>query len=531
MKKLIYFASVAMMSLFAASCDENINPDNKPDDNPGNENIEVTDITINAPQDTLFVGDTMTLAIQVLPENATNKAYELSVNEDGKKCVEIIDNTHIVGLKAGTAHITATASDNGKSSSVKVIVKEDPNAPVEPDNGDDKPVEPEVVNFEFEVAVDGIDVMINITAKTDSAYFVTFAESHYLQADSETKININQQVLNQIDELIKAGKTLDEILYSGDSEYNFYHDGEIKLRNNEYYTVYAVVIKGDENTFSLGYGNTVEFKTQARGSYEGTENILTIGATSTDNTITVNVEATTDEAYYLACMTEDEYNLAYGVSTDSEIMGSIYFHYYGSNIFEMDVKKDSTSKTITFENLASGTSYVIAAFGYLKNEEVNKPTTKYYTTIISTTGTAKEEEDNSDELNVVFKATSASVEVGKDNSGNPYTDGKRYSLTMNTDDENVYVILDLFPATPFQIEGSYNEVKGTENGIGQLGGAYSRYYFQQNGENKELPITGQCEITDNGDGTHTITGQGEFTYLLETIQFSYTGPISGWPIE
>ncbi len=396
--------------------------------NTANE-VAVESVTISAPQDTLLVGETMELSVEVLPTEATNKEFSLSVNEDGKSCIEIVDQTHIRGIKAGTAHITATAADNGKSASVKVVVKKDPNSE-EP--GPDEPVvpTPQEQIFEFDIEVDGIDVDIDITTDVDSTYYVTYINSHYLSADGEVTINLNTYVTSQILELTGAGMTFDEILRTGNSEYNFSHNDAQPLLNNESYTVYAVVVRGTEKDFSLGTGNTAEFRTESRGSYEGEENILTMEATSTDNTITVNVGATTDEAYYIACMKEREYNSAFAVSMPTEIMGYFYFHYEnGTETYDAVVKKENGSKEITFDNLASGTQYIIIAFGYAYNEEFNKPTTELYSTSISTTGTPQTDGgEEQEDKHVVFTGTSASIEVGAI-YGQPCTDGSRYTMT------------------------------------------------------------------------------------------------------
>ncbi len=518
-KSFIYIVLSVIASCLAFSCEK------QPADD-----IAVSEVRISAPADTLLAGETMELTVEVLPAEASNKEYDLSVNEDGKNIVEIIDNTHIKGLKAGSAYITATAKENGKSGSVKVTVKENPDNPGPgPGPGPDDPVVPTESTFEFAIEVDGVDVDIDIMPKVDSSYYVTHVLTYYLGSDGEVQIDLKQSVLDDIAELVKSGKTFDEILRTGDSEYNFSHNDQYPLMNNESYTVYAVVIDGDESEFRLGTGNTQEFRTEARGSYEGEENILTLTSTSTDNTITVDITATTDDAYYVACMKEADYNEAFQVSTSSEIMGYFYFHYEDNyHTYDAEVKKESSSKTITFENLSPGTNYVIAAFGYINNEEYNKPTTEYYTDLIATTGTPKDdEEDNKENLHVVFRGASASLTVGYI-YGQPCTDGSRYYLTLNSRDENTYVTLDLWPAVKFQIEGKYDETRGTANGIGQLGAAESRYYYMQDGVNKNLPLEGQCEIVKNSDGTFTVTGKGKFQYQLESIDFSYTGAIEGY---
>ncbi len=392
MKKLLNIALLISASIFAMSCDENINPDNKPGDNT-DETVNVQSVTIEASQDTLLVGDTLALAIQVLPENATNKAYELSVNEDGKKCVKIIDNTHIVGLKAGTAHITATAADNGKSSSIKVIVKAKPTNPDDEENPDDKPVVPEVEAFDFAITVDGIDVTIDITTDMDSTYYFIVAQSYLFDNASEMSTSPRAYMKEEINTLLSEGATLSELLITGNTQIKFSHEDANALFHNEYYTVFAIVIKEADNTQGWDFGTnsaSVEFQTEARGSYEGEENILTLDATATANSISVKVDATTSEQYYIACMTYENYFNDFIMFedtpcyTDTEIMNQIYNHYNGNHIYEIDVKVDNGDKEITFNDLEPNTEYCIMTFCYSNKEDALKPTTPLYRERITT---------------------------------------------------------------------------------------------------------------------------------------------------
>ncbi len=89
----------------------------------------VEEVIINAPKDTIIAGETMELEITILPDSATNKEYTLEVSGGDKNSVEVVDLTHIRGVKAGTAYISAISKDNGKRADFKITVKKDPNAP------------------------------------------------------------------------------------------------------------------------------------------------------------------------------------------------------------------------------------------------------------------------------------------------------------------------------------------------------------------------------------------------------------------
>ncbi len=404
MKKIIYIILTLIACCLAFSCDQQAAGD-----------ISVSEVKITLSADTLLVGETMELTVEVLPAEAANKEYDLSVNEDGKNIVEIIDNTHIKGLKAGSAYITATAKENGKSHSVKVTVKASPNTPDDGPDGPDGPDDPDDPNnpkpsedaFEFAVEVDGIDVDIDITANVDSAYYVVCIQSYLFDNSTEMGTTPKEYITDDINYQISEGASLSDLLITGNHGINYYHDGDIRLLNNEYYTVFAIVVKENPNNtqgweFGTSYGET-EFKTQARGSYEGEENILALDIIPSDVTITVNVDASTDEPYYIACMTERNYFNDFiqfeeplpPCYTDTDIMSAVYNQYNGNVIYSIhDIQMNSNDQEIIFEGLKKETSYCIIAFCY--DGENMKPTTPLYLekvkTLAESTGSQEPEE-------------------------------------------------------------------------------------------------------------------------------------------
>ena len=85
-----------------------------------NKNIRVTGVSINNQNITMYVGQTSSVSSTVTPENATNKSVTWkSSNTD----IVTIDNSgKLVAKKVGTANITVTTNDGGKSSTTNVTV-------------------------------------------------------------------------------------------------------------------------------------------------------------------------------------------------------------------------------------------------------------------------------------------------------------------------------------------------------------------------------------------------------------------------
>ncbi len=138
-----------------------------PDDQVDPNYVAVESITITAPKDTILTGETMELDITILPDNATNKTYALTVSGGDKKSIEIVDNTHIRGVKEGSVYITATANDNGERFDFNIIVKKDPNATEEPIIPED-PKDPE----DYDSIVEHSDFTIELVENTSSSITV-----------------------------------------------------------------------------------------------------------------------------------------------------------------------------------------------------------------------------------------------------------------------------------------------------------------------------------------------------------------------
>jgi uncharacterized protein YjdB len=68
------------------------------------------------------VGDTVTLTATVIPSTATNKAVTWSSSAEG---VATVENGVVTGVSAGSATITVTTVDGGKTDTCAVTVTEE----------------------------------------------------------------------------------------------------------------------------------------------------------------------------------------------------------------------------------------------------------------------------------------------------------------------------------------------------------------------------------------------------------------------
>lgn len=81
--------------------------------------VHVSSIALNYTKNTLYIDETMTYSVTVLPDNADNKEYEVTSSNSS---IISIENNTLKGLKAGEANITVTSKDNGVSDTVQFTV-------------------------------------------------------------------------------------------------------------------------------------------------------------------------------------------------------------------------------------------------------------------------------------------------------------------------------------------------------------------------------------------------------------------------
>ena len=81
--------------------------------------VPVTGVTLNKTSTSLYVGDTETLTATVAPDNATNKNVTWSTSDAN---VATVENGVVTAVSAGTATITVTTEDGGKTATCTITV-------------------------------------------------------------------------------------------------------------------------------------------------------------------------------------------------------------------------------------------------------------------------------------------------------------------------------------------------------------------------------------------------------------------------
>ena len=85
------------------------------------EDVKVSEIKLTAAKSELAVGEELAVAVEVLPANAANKAYDLTSSD---AAVLKVENGKVVAVAAGTAKVVATAKDgSGVKGELELTVK------------------------------------------------------------------------------------------------------------------------------------------------------------------------------------------------------------------------------------------------------------------------------------------------------------------------------------------------------------------------------------------------------------------------
>jgi len=82
--------------------------------------VDVTGVTLNKTEFTLTVGDTEVLSATLTPSDATNKAVTWA---SGNTAVATVNNGMVIAVAPGTASITVTTADGGKTATCAVTVQ------------------------------------------------------------------------------------------------------------------------------------------------------------------------------------------------------------------------------------------------------------------------------------------------------------------------------------------------------------------------------------------------------------------------
>ncbi len=97
-------------------------------EDPGDETVYVTSITLDSGSITLDPGTSVTLTVEVLPDNATNKNLIWSSSDD--TVVRIDETGTLTALNSGTAMVTVTAEDGSGISTACIVTVKEPSSHV-----------------------------------------------------------------------------------------------------------------------------------------------------------------------------------------------------------------------------------------------------------------------------------------------------------------------------------------------------------------------------------------------------------------
>ena len=118
-KYLSALAALALLFVGGACTPEERNSGSEK--NEGEKTVHVTGISLDCSNVTIKEGESVTLVATVKPDNAENKIVSWSSSDAS---VASVNNSGIVtGVKAGSATVTATTEDGGKTSSCVVLVE------------------------------------------------------------------------------------------------------------------------------------------------------------------------------------------------------------------------------------------------------------------------------------------------------------------------------------------------------------------------------------------------------------------------
>ena len=188
--------------------------------------ISVTGIALNKTSLSLTEGEEFTLEATVTPDNATNK--ELTWTSDNEAVATVSSEGVVKALRAGTASITATTVDQGKSASCAVTVAEKMGA-----------VTGEATHISCRNAKLCGKVTLSQTTATNLSFGVLYSTSSGVLLGLATKLEAKDF----------------------DTDYNFSIDsGVLEPETTYYYRSY--IIQNDE----IEYGQTKSFNTLALSS-------------------------------------------------------------------------------------------------------------------------------------------------------------------------------------------------------------------------------------------------------------------------
>lgn len=119
-RSIFVLGALTAWALVFAACTNPAGSDDNKDNGGGSATVSVTSVSLDQETLTMAIGGKKTLIATVLPTNATNKAVTWSSSNTGVATVSAAGE--VTAIKLGTATITATTKDGGKTATCEVTV-------------------------------------------------------------------------------------------------------------------------------------------------------------------------------------------------------------------------------------------------------------------------------------------------------------------------------------------------------------------------------------------------------------------------
>ncbi len=455
---------ISMIALLAVSCE------------PETVTVKVESIEIaNASPLTLTVGDTDTLRVNILPSDATNLNYEVTVADES--VVTVSEANLITAVAAGTTTISAKAEDGGLLDVLEVVV-----LPVE---------EPKELEFTFELkSVDETSAVVVVTPSDPEAMF--FADAKDMDF-FEGYAAIGEACADMIASHKGAG-TISTHMYAG------YQEIEFSCEPDTDYMLVAVGYEDDQMTSAV---YEFVFKTAAE-----VEDGLTFKF-EPDGTVVTIIPSDENVMYFAEAMDKPWYE-EYG--TPETACAAVIEMYEEWGMLDLYMVSGVYDLDLSLMGGAPGDEYVILAVGYEDGQMTSKVASFTYT--ISEDGSGNGSGDD-EQYDIDFKGVAIVME---DYSG----DGSEmlyniYDIPVEeVVDETMYMSLDLFTKEPYKIDGTF----GPEDFY--LG--FSAY-LNPTWETFEAFEDCNMTVTKKDDGTYDLLATGVLQNG-KTVRITYSGPIS-----
>ncbi len=485
------------------------NPDNPENpDNPTNpDSVAVTGVEMLPESKTLIIGETLELTVTVLPENATNTKYTLASDSDAVT----LEGNKVTAVKEGTATITVTTEDGGKTATSMIFVEKDE----EPVNGGNGKADGFVMTI---LDLMHNDILVAVDApKDDSSYFIWAEEADKVGSWSDQEL-IDYTINTVYGELktamgyTKIDSVLGEQGYRGDrakisvsNACTAYKMGGEKIVLREIKPETRYVIYGYGINSETGEATTGVFKLTSATTAAPAGNGVTIKDV-TPNNIIADITVEDEEMPYMLFLRKAEE--VEGLDDDAlfkmdmdELQTMLDKEYYGAVSLDEYLSKNAQYGSLRNYNflgnayLDAETEYTVYFYGLDGN---NKRSTEIYRADATTES-------------VTMSGVTFEVSSEKDEDSGEIT-----KLKVVPSDQNVWYVKSVLLEDPYGLGGG---LKAGEDPIENAVAAYKEGVVgaQSLADGYSMSV----EIYLTGDGVQAgICNKGTYEDVVDNLLYS-----------